>query len=231
MARRWIRLHLDLLVMPVAAFGLVVLSGRTDVSGAAGDTFTAAMTVLVFLLPSTSLLGGYLTNAIDTTSRSVLRAEDDTVRTRRANAARSHISRLLDVAGPLRRAIAYTTAAVVLSGTALFNPGGGRGDFKVTELLIAFAVVLLISTAFTVLPATWTVLEYRQAREYVDTDLAILAQPRPQPGPEVNGQASAEPEVAQKVTDPKTLHIVGLCGLCWLAGLGIGRRVWRTPRT
>jgi hypothetical protein len=228
MARRWIRLHLDLLVMPIAAAGLIVLSGHTDVSGAAGDTFTAAMTVLVFLLPSTSLLGGYLTNAIDTTSRSVLRAKDDTTRTRRANVARSHISRLLDVAGPLRRAIVYTTAAVVLSGTALFNPGGGLGDFRVTELLIALAVVLLISTAFTVLPATSTVLEYRQAREYVDTDLAILAQPRPQPAPEANGQAPVEP---QKVTNPKAILIVGLCGACWLAGLGIGRRVWRASRT
>ncbi|MEV5967053.1 hypothetical protein AB0L70_35110 [Kribbella sp. NPDC051952] len=98
-------------------------------------------------------------------------------------------------------------------------------------MLIALAVVLLICTAFTVLPATWTVLEYRQARDYLDTDLNLLAQPRPQQALEGDGQSSDSRAVAEKVNNPKAFLIVGLCGACGLAGLGIGRRVWRTRRT
>ncbi|MGY4765827.1 hypothetical protein ACXC9Q_02780 [Kribbella sp. CWNU-51] len=181
MSGRWILLHLDGFVAPVAIVGLVLLSGHADVSGAAGDTFTAAMTVLVFLLPSTSLLGGYLTNAIDTTSRLLARAKDDSTRLRRAEAARDQIDRLLEVAGPLHRAIVYTTLAVLLSSVALFDPGGRWRDFTVTEVLIAVSVSLLAGTALTVLPATWTVLEYRQARDYLDRDLITLSEPGPTP--------------------------------------------------
>ena len=193
MSRRWILLHLDIPIVLVAAVGFIVLSRHADVSGAAGDTFTAAMTVLVFLLPATSLLGGYLTNAIDATSRLLARAPDDAVRTRRADAAKSHIGGLLEVAAPLRRAIVYTTAAVLLSGTALFEPGGRWCRFIVTETLIALAIALLAGTAWTVLPATWTVLEYRQARDYLDEDLPVLAAPSPQPDPPGDDQASNKP--------------------------------------
>ena len=102
----------------------------------------------------------------------------------------------LSGASSLRRAIVYTTTAVLLSGTALFEPGGQWRGFTVTEALIALAVVLLICTAFTVLPATWTVLEYRQARDYLDKDLQILAEFRPQQTPPSDSRVPVEPDSA-----------------------------------
>ena len=203
MSGRGVLLHLDRLGAPVVGAGLIVLSRYADVSGAAGDTFTAAVTVLVFLLPSTSLLGGYLTNAIDTSSRLLAQARDDATRTRRADAARNHIQRLLEVAGPLRRAIVYTTFAVLLSSVALFDPHGRWRDFTVTESLIAIAVALLVGTALTVLPATWTVLEYRQAREYLDRELEVLAAPRSAPTAPTPGQPDSKAHLPANPADRK----------------------------
>jgi hypothetical protein len=149
----------------------VVLSGHTNVEPAAGDTFTAAMTVLVFLLPATGLLGQYLDSRTRETTRLLVRA-DETQRRSRAESGQRHLRRLLRTAAPLRRAIVYTTAAVLCSAFAMFEPPGCVSwyGYRATtaELLVAVAVSLLIGTAVAVLPATWTVLDYRQTKEYVD---------------------------------------------------------------
>jgi hypothetical protein len=174
-------LRADIPAVPAATVGLLLLARDVDVSGATGDTFTAAMTVLVFLLPSASLLGSTLANTVETASGLLARAPDDIARERRADAARDALERLLQIAAPLRRAITYTTTAVLLTSAALFEPQGAWRGVSTIELLLAVAIALLIGTALAVLPATWTVLEYRQARDYVEKSLPALAAPRKSP--------------------------------------------------
>jgi hypothetical protein len=175
MAKR-LAFWLDVPVAVAALIGLSLLADRVDAEGAAGDVFTAAITVLVFLMPAASLLGQYLESATRTATLLIDRAADDTKRKTRAEASSSAIGRLLDVARPLRRAIVYTTMAVVVSAAAAFDPPGHVSHVTTPEALIVVSVSLLIGTAVSILPATWVILDYRQTKEYRDEYLVAEVQ-------------------------------------------------------
>ena len=64
-------------------------------------------------------------------------------------------------------------------------------------------VALLVGTALTVLPATWTVLEYRQAREYLDRELEVLAAPRSAPTAPTPGQPDSKAHLPANPADRK----------------------------
>jgi hypothetical protein len=178
----------------VVAIG-IVFSYLADRSHAdlGGVAFGASITVLVFLLPASGIVGPYLLAETKDALSIISKASDQGQSTGAYQVVKDSLQAIIDVAEPLQCGFSYTTLAVVLSALSLVQSKQSVAGIDIDRVLAATSLALLVGTAAMVFPMTWQLLQLKQVKSiFRILETEQVAAPVEQRSPQADGRKLTE---------------------------------------